>query len=103
MLDDVKRVEEDPEGMRRIGQAAVSESVGGEQIAELVVHLGLRHGHPRQQRQARKDGHRANCRQRKPLAFRELTDFFLDPGEDRLAQSGPGPGESNRNRENHPV
>ena len=44
-------------GCVRIGEPAVSESVGGEQIAELVMPRGLRHAPHRNQRDA--DGERA--------------------------------------------
>ena len=41
-LDDVETLEMDPHGMGGIGEPAVSERVAREQIAELVIEVGLR-------------------------------------------------------------
>ena len=62
MLDDVKGIEENPHRMRRICQPPVGKRIGSEQITKLIVNLRLRHGHPREQREARNDRGRANGR-----------------------------------------
>ncbi len=102
MLDDVKCVEKNPQRMRRIRQPPVSERVPGKQVAELVVHLGLRHGQPRQERHARKDRDRADGHYGEPLVLRELGKLLLHPGQNRLTQSRLRPDESQANRKNNP-
>ena len=103
MLQDMKRVQKNPHRMRRIGQPAVRESVRREQVAEFVVHFGLRHGLPRQQRHAREDGDHADGQEGEPPVLRELGKFPLDPSQDGLAQSGLWPDQKQANREEDPV
>ena len=92
MLDDVKRVEKNPQRMRRIRQPPVSERVRGKQVAELVVNFGLRHGQPRQERHSRKDRDRANGHYGEPLVPRELGKLSLHPGQ--IGSPNPGLGQT---------
>ena len=52
---DVKRFEADPHRVRRIGEAAVGERVGHQQVAEFVVNAGNRDGQQRQDRNSNDD------------------------------------------------
>jgi hypothetical protein len=103
MLDDVKCVEENPERMRRICQPAVSKGVRGKQVAELIVNLGRRDWEPRQKRHTRKDGGRADGRYSKALVSREPGKLLLDPAQNQLTETRPGPDECQANRKNNPI
>src|SRR5712691_7327798 len=52
LLDNVKTLEMNPHGMSRVSKSGVSESIGGKQIAELVVGTGLRNAENRNKRDA---------------------------------------------------
>jgi hypothetical protein len=61
---DMKSLEADPHGMRRIGQPAVDESIGHEEVAEFVVDSGHGDGQKRQDHQSNgrnTEEERANC------------------------------------------
>jgi hypothetical protein len=97
MLDDVKRIEKNPKRMRRICQTSVSECVRGKQIAELVVNFRLGHGEPRKQRQSRENRERSNGYQRKAPVSCELDELSLNQNDNRLAESGHRPCQSDTN------
>jgi hypothetical protein len=102
MLDDVKRVEENPQRVRGICKPSVSERVRRQQVAELVVNLGLGHRHPRQERHTREDRGRADGRYSEPFFSRELREYSLDPSQDWLTQPWPGPNKQQTNRKKNP-
>ena len=103
MLDHVKRIEENPQRMRRICQAAVSEGVRGEQVAELVVNLRLRHRHPGQQRQTREDRGAADRDQRRFFVLRKPRKPLLDARENHFGDPRLRQNQSGTDRENDPV
>ena len=88
MLDDVKRIEENPQGMRRICQPPVSKRVCREQITELVVNLRLRHGHPREAAPGAPRSCCADRRQRKPFVSSRTARIFA-PVEAKTGASRP--------------
>jgi hypothetical protein len=90
MLDDVKRIEKNPERMRRIRQSPVSECIAGQQVAELVVNLGLRHRQPRQERHTSEDRCAANGRYGKSFLLGKIRELEFTQTEVR-----PGQGDSN--------
>ena len=90
VLDDVKCVKENPQGMRRICQASVSESVRREQVAEFIVDLRLWHGHPGQQRDARNDCDCADGQHGEAFVLREGGKFAFAPSNKRLAEARDG-------------
>jgi hypothetical protein len=53
---DVKGLETHPQRVGRIGEAAVGEGVGGEEVAELVVDAGDGDGKPREECEAEENG-----------------------------------------------
>jgi hypothetical protein len=99
MLQDVECVEEDPHRVWWIGEAAVSEGVGGKQVAEFVVNDGYGNRWQWQKSEAQK-----NCRQSDgeygcEFVRGEACEAILDWGEPTFAEIRLVPAESQQERD----
>src|SRR5216683_6431502 len=74
----MKRFETDPHGMGRIGQAAVSESVAEQQIAEFVVDSGDGHWQLTQKSKTDTDDYEENSDECQRLALGQARERGFD-------------------------
>jgi hypothetical protein len=81
----------------------VCERIGGQQVAEFVVHLRLRHVQPRQEGHASKNRERSDGRHSQPPVSRKFRKVSLDPLKQRLAQSWLGPDKYQAYANNNPI
>ena len=89
--------------MGRIGKPPVSEGVGGQQIAELIVPAWLWNSENRNQSNSHCDNAKTHCNHGEPLPPRQAREAVLQPIEnDRLRAANPaGIQENQRHRGDH--
>src|SRR5208283_2840444 len=89
LLDDVEAFEVDPHGVRGIGEPAVSEGVGCEQIAELIVPARLWDTENRNEAGSEYDYAKADQKHGEPLSPGQTGEATLQSiEEDRLIAPG---------------
>ena len=99
MMQDVERIEKNPQRVWGICQTAMSEGVRRKQIAEFVVNLRLRNPHPGKKRQPDQYRGRTNRRQRCSLISGQAGKIAFHPAENGLAKRWSRPGQADTNRE----
>ena len=97
MLIDVNRVEENPERMRGIGQAAMGEGVTGKQVAELVVNQARESEAATAGSAGRKIAAAISANNRQILFLRQADAPSLDGAEKSVAQQRKLPGYDQQN------
>ena len=100
MLQDVESVKEDPHRMRRIGEAAMRECVGREQVAELVVNGGYWNGQDWKQGQANQNCSDSKSHDSKALAAREAAQPAFERTQPAIAGHGRKPSEREKRDKN---
>ena len=98
LLNDVETLKVNPHGMRGVRKPAVSESVSGEQVAELVVESRLWNTEDGDEGRSQRNQAQTHEQHRKIATASEATECALDPMESGRMIEGRGVARREKNQ-----